>query len=76
MPREVTPHSLGVWSQMGTAHSQAATVVPIIDCRHVAKEKKVSLARFINDDPAPPITLPGSENTSCIPDPDCWIILP
>lgn len=39
MPREVTPHSLGVWSQMGTTHSQAATVVPIIGCRHVAKEK-------------------------------------
>lgn len=45
MPREVTPDSLGIWSQMGTAHSQAATVVPIIGCRHVAKEKQVTLAR-------------------------------
>lgn len=37
MPREVTPHSLGVWSQMGTAHSQAATVVRLQAC---CKRKK------------------------------------
>lgn len=76
MPREVTPHSLGVWSQMGTTHSQAATVVPIIGWGMLQKKKKVTLARFISDDPAPPITLPGFENASCIPDPGCWIISP
>lgn len=60
---------------MGTTHSQAATVVPIIGWGMLQK-KKVTLARFISDDPAPPITLPGFENASCIPDPGCWIISP